>query len=644
MSTRSTRRPHVQPLAPLESLLLAQAAWQLGAGLNSWPAIAKLLSKHPLLSRPKSFFTSQSCHAMYEQLIKDAELDLNDLDDNPHAPINLKLAEKHYRSRHNELRDLILEEESKFKVILKEIDDIRAGHWDKTIKAKLSGQPDTSIEPSKEDGLDKTQPLNENFDGSELSRVTDSADSFSPSSQLKDETNVLNSTAAQNESQEVKIPTMVLEQEVHQVPADSTLSSLVETAEVSAETITQDEHMPSTAETISKHDSSPTSEGDNTAASLPDSSVKEVHHEDDIHMEDQTSPNGQQLADESVPEPTEHREIQKQEEEEEINKEDLDREEEEVSQGQSEGVDMEINRANEENQNSCETSAQAQGVEGLNRDHTPAIEAAISEVEPAEEPSSSSEEEPIVPARRSTRRRKSSTAPVLLPTTRKRLRSQARLSETEPQLAVDSENDNDDEDAKEEDTPQPDDERSSPFDGPASRRRAGKRKASFMDSIDSPMDKKRIREDSEPVDEDEAGPSSHNTRTRITRHGTRTEEQVALKRFQNVIGMLHSQISQHRNGNIFHNPIKNSEAPDYHEIVKRPMDLKTIKTRVKDGLIANSLEFQRDIFLMFANSMMYNRPGSDVYTMAEDMMLESEGQIIAFRQTEGLVKRGQRQP
>ena len=114
------------------------------------------------------------------------------------------------------------------------------------------------------------------------------------------------------------------------------------------------------------------------------------------------------------------------------------------------------------------------------------------------------------------------------------------------------------------------------------------------------------------------GPSSH-TRTRATRHTMRTEEQVALKRFQNVIGMLHSQISQHRNGNIFHNPIKNSEAPDYREIVKRPMDLKTIKTRVKDGVIANSLEFQRDIFLMFANAMMYNRPGSDVHAMAEDV-------------------------
>lgn len=85
--------------------------------------------------------------------------------------------------------------------------------------------------------------------------------------------------------------------------------------------------------------------------------------------------------------------------------------------------------------------------------------------------------------------------------------------------------------------------------------------------------------------------------------------------------MLHSQISQHRNGNIFHNPIKSSEAPDYHEIIKRPMDLKTIKARIKDGVTTSSLEFQRDVYLMFANAMMYNRPGSDIFQMAEEVGL-----------------------
>jgi len=110
------------------------------------------------------------------------------------------------------------------------------------------------------------------------------------------------------------------------------------------------------------------------------------------------------------------------------------------------------------------------------------------------------------------------------------------------------------------------------------------------------------------------------------------------RRFQNVINMLHSQISQHRSGTIFHNPIKPSEAPDYQDIIRRPMDLKTIKARVRDGLINSSLEYQRDIFLMFANSLMYNRPNSDIYKMAEEMMLESEEHINSFRQTEGIAR------
>ncbi|KAI0832420.1 hypothetical protein BC628DRAFT_1414722 [Trametes gibbosa] len=162
-------------------------------------------------------------------------------------------------------------------------------------------------------------------------------------------------------------------------------------------------------------------------------------------------------------------------------------------------------------------------------------------------------------------------------------------------------------------------------------RSEGKRKASDADTfmLDA-RERKRVREDSEPMDEDEGA-----LKTRRKERSSGADPPVVSKRFQNVIGMLHSQISQHRYGNIFHNPIKKSEAPDYHDIVKRPMDLKTIKSRVKDGLISNSLEFQRDIYLMFANAMMYNRPGSEIYNMAEEMMIFSAREINAFRQTEG---------
>jgi len=160
-----------------------------------------------------------------------------------------------------------------------------------------------------------------------------------------------------------------------------------------------------------------------------------------------------------------------------------------------------------------------------------------------------------------------------------------------------------------------------------------KRKASEESTnADEQRDRKRFREASEVGDDEEPGPS---VSSRTRRKSTLAESQVVSKKFQNVIGMLHSTISQHRFGNIFHNPIRKSEAPDYHDIVKRPMDLKTIKTKVKDGVISNSLEFQRDIYLMFANAMMYNRPGSEIYNMAEEMMIESEGHITSFQQTEG---------
>jgi hypothetical protein len=50
------------------------------------------------------------------------------------------------------------------------------------------------------------------------------------------------------------------------------------------------------------------------------------------------------------------------------------------------------------------------------------------------------------------------------------------------------------------------------------------------------------------------------------------------------INLLWSEISNHKNGAMFMNPIKENIAPRYYEIVKRPMDLKQIKQRIRDGV------------------------------------------------------------
>ena len=58
-----------------ERLILAQAVYEYGAKQTTWPEIAKLLSKHPLISRPKNFFTAQSCVMMYERLMNEAGIE-----------------------------------------------------------------------------------------------------------------------------------------------------------------------------------------------------------------------------------------------------------------------------------------------------------------------------------------------------------------------------------------------------------------------------------------------------------------------------------------------------------------------------------------------------------------------------------------
>jgi bromodomain-containing protein 8 len=61
-STRSSRSAVatlevVSHLSARERLLVAQAVYEYGA--NAWPDISRVLSKHPLITRPKGFFSPQ---------------------------------------------------------------------------------------------------------------------------------------------------------------------------------------------------------------------------------------------------------------------------------------------------------------------------------------------------------------------------------------------------------------------------------------------------------------------------------------------------------------------------------------------------------------------------------------------------------
>ena len=57
----------------------------------------------------------------------------------------------------------------------------------------------------------------------------------------------------------------------------------------------------------------------------------------------------------------------------------------------------------------------------------------------------------------------------------------------------------------------------------------------------------------------------------------------------------------------------NPDVPDYFTIIKRPMDLSTIRTKLDEGKYSNPQEYVDDIWLMFNNAWLYNKKTSKVY-------------------------------
>ncbi|KAL3624317.1 hypothetical protein CASFOL_033133 [Castilleja foliolosa] len=59
--------------------------------------------------------------------------------------------------------------------------------------------------------------------------------------------------------------------------------------------------------------------------------------------------------------------------------------------------------------------------------------------------------------------------------------------------------------------------------------------------------------------------------------------------------------------------------PDYLDVIKKPMDLGTIKSKVTSGKYSCPLDFLADVRLTFTNAKTYNPPGTDVHIMADAM-------------------------
>lgn len=161
--------------------------------------------------------------------------------------------------------------------------------------------------------------------------------------------------------------------------------------------------------------------------------------------------------------------------------------------------------------------------------------------------------------------------------------------------------------------------------GPRSTRRAQRGAPAAPSDTPADDEKQRTEEQEQEVaeDEDEGAAEAPTPVSDAERDKNR-------RRTTQVLQMLLNQVSNHTHGNLFHQAIKEVDAPDYYSMVHEPMDLKTIKLRIKEGSIASPLELRHALTLMFANALMYNRPGTEVHRMANEMRLATEELLNHF--------------
>ncbi|CAO3645670.1 unnamed protein product [Cunninghamella echinulata] len=80
-------------------------------------------------------------------------------------------------------------------------------------------------------------------------------------------------------------------------------------------------------------------------------------------------------------------------------------------------------------------------------------------------------------------------------------------------------------------------------------------------------------------------PTTANEKRKST--ATTSKDDQRQKSWQKNVNLLWREIANHKNGAMFMNPIKEAQAPLYYDVVKYPMDLKTIKNRIRDGVSFN---------------------------------------------------------
>ncbi|KAJ2503032.1 hypothetical protein GGH96_000631 [Coemansia sp. RSA 1972] len=136
---------------------------------------------------------------------------------------------------------------------------------------------------------------------------------------------------------------------------------------------------------------------------------------------------------------------------------------------------------------------------------------------------------------------------------------------------------------------------------------------------------------------DEETVTSANELTQDSKSADLAADEQQLRNWKKNISMVWNEISGHRYGSMFLGPIKSADAPHYYGVIRKPLDLKAIKNRIRDEDITTTVQFYRDIMHVFMNALMYNGEDTEVYQMTMEMLPDAQACIEQLLQTEAAV-------
>lgn len=117
----------------------------------------------------------------------------------------------------------------------------------------------------------------------------------------------------------------------------------------------------------------------------------------------------------------------------------------------------------------------------------------------------------------------------------------------------------------------------------------------------------------------------------VGKKGGHGADKGTVQIFKNCNNLL-TKLMKHKSGWVFNVPVdaKGLGLHDYHTIVKEPMDLGTVKTKLGKSLYKSPLDFAEDVRLTFNNAILYNPIGHEVHHMAKLLLSMFEDKWVSI--------------